>query len=273
MLKKSALDFDLLRSRLKLKHINGHQSLIKKHPHASKFLISGLLTGSLLTGSNVLPVYAQPAPDTAYVSKADLSHVVASRLQETLPEKVGPIDEKTEENVSKVLEESFGIKAVAKLDGNKLNQSYGLIGAEQHLPRYPGDTVENHKDILKAGITPGLGAWGYFARSKSELTPDLIEKEKYYVAVQTLYLPDWNTRLAYLRDWYRYRKVVVVNPVNGRAVVAVVADAGPAAWTGKHFGGSPEIMAYLELNVGYQKGPVVLFFMDDPQDKISLGPL
>jgi hypothetical protein len=258
------MNFELLRSRLKLKHLVNHQNLIKKHPHVSKFLISGLLTGSLLTGSNVLPAYAQPIKDTAYVSKVDLSRLVVSRLQEVLPKEVGPLAEQVEQQISRILEESFGIKAVAKLDGNKLNQSYGLIGAEQHLPRYPGDTAEKHGQFIQSGITPGLGAWGYVKDS---------EKEKYYVAVQTLYLPDWSTRLAYLRDWYRYRKVVVVNPVNGKAVVAVVGDAGPAAWTGKHFGGSPEIMAYLELNTGYQKGPVILFFMDDPQDKVSLGPL
>ena len=56
-------------------------------------------------------------------------------------------------------------------------------------------------------------------------------------------------------------------------MISAIADAGPAAWTGKHFGGSPEVMAYLGLNVGKQKGPVVLFFVDDPEDKVPLGPL
>jgi len=105
------------------------------------------------------------------------------------------------------------------------------------------------------------------------LTSDLENKEKYYVAVQTLYLKDWTQRLTYLRDWYKHRKVILINPVNGKAVVAVVADAGPADWTGKHFGGSPEVMAELELNTGMQKGPVILFFVDDGNDKVALGPI
>ncbi|MBI2008442.1 hypothetical protein HYS82_02190, partial [Candidatus Amesbacteria bacterium] len=74
-------------------------------------------------------------------------------------------------------------------------------------------------------------------------------------------------------DWYKYRKVVVVNSANGKTVIAVVADSGPAAWTGKHFGGSPEVMADLKLNVGKQKGPVIMFFVDDPENKVPLGPL
>jgi hypothetical protein len=91
--------------------------------------------------------------------------------------------------------------------------------------------------------------------------------------VQTLYLADWTDRLSYLRDWYKYRKVMVINPKNGKAVVAVIADAGPAKFTGKSFGGSPEVMDHLESKDGKQKGPVVLFFVDDPDDKIPLGPI
>ena len=108
--------------------------------------------------------------------------------------------------------------------------------------------------------------------SKEKLTPHLVETEKWYAVVQTLYLPDWNTRVKYLRDWYKYRRVFIVNTENGRAVVAAIADSGPAAWTGKHFGGSPEVMDYLG-GPRYKKGPVVLFFVDDPENKIPLGPV
>jgi hypothetical protein len=175
--------------------------------------------------------------------------------------------------VSDIIHNLFGIHATHILESNRLNTNYGLIGAEQHLPRFPGDRVDLHDSLTQAGITPGRGAWGYFANSKSELTPDLVKMEKYYVAVQTLYLPDWHTRLAYLRDWYKYRKVVVLNPRNGRAIVAVIADSGPAAWTGKQFGGSPEVMDYLRSKDGRQRGPVAMFFVDDPQNTVPLGPL
>jgi hypothetical protein len=56
-------------------------------------------------------------------------------------------------------------------------------------------------------------------------------------------------------------------------MVVVVGDAGPAEWTGKHLGGSPEVMKYLERVDGAQKGPVLYFFIDDPGDKIPLGPI
>jgi len=288
---KSSLDTSLLYSKLKYKHLLSEQALSSKHKeavkfleakgvkpgkireHARKLLTSGALAGSLLLSSPQFPTIPNISNKQAEVTTASVNESLSSKLSSILPKKIEPLSPEKETEISHLLFFTFGINAVPKLGDTKLNHVYGLIGAEQHLPRYPGDTVSQHDEYQKSGITPGLGAWGYFARSKSELTEDLEQKEKYYVAVQTLYLSDWPTRFKYLRDWYKYRKVVVVNPINGKSVVAVIADAGPASWTGKHFGGSPEVMAYLGLNVGMQKGPVVLYFVDDPEDEVSLGPL
>jgi len=253
-----ALDPEKLRSKLKLKHLTTRTTLLAHHPHVAKFLASSALAGTLLLapGQSAPSFAALPAAALAQAGPIDLRQSLVEKLKSLLPESVQPLSPQQESEISNTLHDLYGLHATAELEGNRLNTSYGLIGAEQHLMRFPGDYVEN--------MAPGRGAWGYV---------EDFEKEKYYVAVQTLYLPDWTTRLAYLRDWYKYRKVVVVNPVNGKLIVAVVADSGPAAWTGKHFGGSPEVMAYLNLNVGKQKGPVVLFFVDDPADQIPLGPL
>jgi len=251
------LDTEGLRSKLKLRALM-----------SQRLLTSGILTGSLLLSSgSAITVRAEiPAQNqTQFTDPLDLSLTLSDRLTAVLPPVVGPLSPEQERKISQIIHDVYGFTSTPVLDGNRLNQAYGLIGAEQHLMRYPGDIVAN--------MAPGRGAWGYFAYSKSQLTPDLIEKEKYYVAVQTLYLSDWTTRLSYLRDWYKFRKVVVVNPNNGRTVVAVVADSGPAAWTGKHFGGSPEVMTELRLDVGKQKGPVILFFVDDPEDRVPLGPV
>ena len=67
--------------------------------------------------------------------------------------------------------------------------------------------------------------------------------------------------------------MLVVNPENGKAMVVVIGDAGPAAWTGKHLGGSPEVMRYLERQDGRARGPVLYFFIDDFDDNITLGPI
>ena len=287
---KDFLDAPLLYSKLRYKYLLSEQALSLKHndavkflqakglepgkirEHATKLLASGVLAGSVLLATpkfSNLPV----GSSTPFLQTENINQSLAGQLSSILPKKIEPLTPETETEISHILYQAFGINAVAQLGSTKLNNSYGLIGAEQHLPRFPGDTISQHDEYQKAGITPGLGGWGYFAYSKSELSDDLIKKEKYYVAVQTLYLPDWNTRTKFLVDFYKHRKVVVVNPVDGKTIICDVADAGPAKWTGKHFGGSPEVMAYLGLNVGMQKGPVILFFVDDPENKVPLGPL
>jgi hypothetical protein len=246
----------------------------KIRDHATRLLTSGALAGTLFLAS---PGLSHTQPPTlaklAHLTLLERENQFHAALTRLLPLTVLPLTRDQETEISNLIFDYWGINAKVAVQGERLNRSYGLIGAEQHLPRYPGDTAEEHVEHIDHGITPGKGAWGYFANSKSEVTEDLIQKEKYYVAVQTLYLPDWNSRLAYLRDWYKYRKVLVVNPVNGKTIVCDVADAGPSDWTGKHYGGSPEVMAYLGLNVGMQKGPVVLFFVDDPDNTIALGPV
>jgi len=294
---RDKVDFEYLRNRLKLKHLEAKKKFSKKYPHVEKFLKekgfelgkvrehsakiigAGALTGTLLLtpsgGAKSLPPPAEIL-EKVKAKTAKASELPQKLLVETLgvalPSKTRPLNRAEERYLEQIFESVIGVKARANLEGEHLNTTYGLIGAEQHLKRYPGDTVAGHKPFLKEGIAPGLGAWGYFARSRAELTPALEETERWYAVVQTLYLPDWGSRQPYLRDWYKHRKVLIVNTQNGNAVVAAIADSGPAAWTGKVFGGSPEVMEYLG-GPRYKKGPVVLFFVDDPDNKVPLGPV
>lgn len=234
------------------------------------------------TGSKPLPLSLPlPAPaaqvlaDSGKVFLEDLQQWSVNQLAKILPhanQRYGlPLLHPEEERIiGRIIERSTGIKTRESLEGERLNTVYGHIGAEQHLARFPGDSIKLH-EFQDEGMAPGLGAWGYFAQS-GKLTQDAIMREKYYVAVQTLYLPGWNTRFRYLRDWYKWRKVIVINPENGQAVVAVVGDAGPANWTGKQFGGSPETMHTLG-GQKYKKGRVLLYLVDDPENKVPLGPV
>ncbi len=290
--------FEYLRNKLKVKHLEVRNKFYEKHPHVEKFLAernldlgkirehsakvlgTGAMTGSLLL-SPVQAVKALPPPHEiiAKLQTQSLSippvapqETLTETMEKILPEKTRPLSREEEKYLERLFDTILGVSARATLEGEHLNTTYGLIGAEQHLRRYPGDTVSGHGELLKEGMAPGLGAWGYFASSRAALTPQLEETEKWYAVVQTLYLPDWNKRQPHLKNWYKYRKVLIVNTKNGQAVVASIADSGPAAWTGKHFGGSPEVMVHLG-GERYKKGPVVIFFVDDPNNQVPLGPV
>ncbi len=235
----------------------------------------------LLFSSTVAHAVATKAADTeAQPQVIHSQENLVAMLQGQLPPTVEPLDPVTEEEVGRTLSEYFHVSAHASLYGNRLNRSYGLIGAEQHLIRYPGDTIGSHfttaeeaNQYAASGMAPGRGAWGYFAPSDRAMTNDDVQREKYYIAVQTFLAPGWGERTSELYAFFKYRKMLVVNPENGKAMVVVIGDAGPGQSTGKHLGGSPEVMRYLERVDGSRKGPVLYYFLDDPSDQIPLGPI
>ena len=297
--KRKKVSSEQLRRKLKLKHLHTKKKLSEKYPkvekffkekgieagkirgHSAKLIGAGALTGALLfsppVSAKILPT-AKDIIDQLKTSggiKLENSQVLLTEsLKVLLPKNPRLLNRNEEKILEQIFEDFLDVKARATLEGEHLNTTYGYIGAEQHLRRYPGDTLLKHGsgDTIKEGLAPGLGAWGYFASYKDEMTPELVETERWYAVVQTLYLPDWNKRQTYLKDWYKYRKVLIVNTENGKAVIAAIADSGPAAWTGKHYGGSPEVMDYLG-GQRYKKGPVIVFFVDDPENEVPLGPV
>ncbi len=246
--------------------------------HATRLLTGATVATSLLAQPAAipsLPVDVVSHHLNQYASQHHLSVIqaFADQLQTILPADRGQLNPWEIGQVNLIMTQTLGVTGTAELDGHRLLHQYGLIGTEQHLKRYPGDSLGKHDELQSAGVAPGKGAWGYFAPSASELTETDIQREKYYVAVQTLYLPEWRDNQPDVKEWYKYRKMVVINPENGQAVVAVIADAGPAKWTGKVFGGSPEVMQQLGLHEGSRKGKVIMLFLNDPEDKVPLGPL
>ncbi|MEX0621915.1 MAG: hypothetical protein WD187_02895 [Candidatus Woykebacteria bacterium] len=179
-----------------------------------------------------------------------------------------------EKELEKRLSDLLKIPVKAEIDGIRLNTYYGTMGYESHLTRYPGDNLGSHfhsqveySRYANAGMAGGHGAWGYIASSREAMSAKDVEREKYYLVAQTFLSPNWGSPS--VKKWFRHRKMVVVNPANGRVAVGVLEDAGPEVSTGRQFGGSPEI--YEELDLRKTSPHVLMFFIEDPKDKIPLG--
>jgi hypothetical protein len=289
MQKKSDNHFQILRDKWINKHKNIQKRILKKHRAASKWVlknskniavssVTGLLMLAHPANASIISDNIKPEPPKEANTYRNVNEFIKI-LKDALPEKVQPLTKEEEVAVSHILSTYFQIPVSAYLENISLNRSYGLIGAEQHLMRYPGDNMSTHfqsKDEEKftsSGMAPGRGAWGYFATSKNELSEEDINREKYYIAVQTFLSPGWNENPNKMYKFFKYKKMMVVNPDNGKAVVAAIGDAGPAPYTGKHLGGSPEVMSHLERQDGAAKGPVLYFFINDKENKIPLGPV
>lgn len=285
--KKSA--YIHLRDKWIARHRTSQKNLFTKHKealewagNATKQLAVGSIGSLLFLAAPLVPNLPTPALqiESHTPLQLDNTNLLIHSLADVLPKSVQELTPGQEEKTIALLKEHFGVPVASELEGKRLNRSYGYIGQEQHLMRYPGDTIATHFDTSEQanlyadkGMAPGRGAWGYFAYSRDAMTEEDKEREKYYIAVQTFLSKDFNQRVAEYRDFYKYRKMLVVNPENGKAMVVVIGDAGPGDQTGKQLGGSPEVMKYLERVDGAQKGPVLYFFIDDKENKIPLGPI
>lgn len=271
--------YEYLRKKWTAKHREGTQNLFEKHLRKAAI---GSLGGLMLlqTPGIALPMTQLLTEQTKVASEEDKNALLAVELLDKIPKEERNLTTEEETNIGQLLSKDFNIDVKAQINGIRLNRTYGVIGGEQHLYRYPGDILQGHARSAQdwamygsAGVAPGLGAWGYFVPSKQEFTQKDEEKERYYLAVQTFLVPGFAENVKEYRDFFKFRKMIVVNPKTGQAVVAVIGDAGPSPWTGKHLGGSPEVMHYLGLAGGPRKGAVLYFFIDDPDDKVKLGPI
>lgn len=283
---------------LKNKWVSKHQKIqnefLDKHQETLDWLTKtfplkqlsiGSLSSMLLlsTPSGMMlpqPIVSHIATNDQAIGGTDSNVLLSSKLMDKIPKEVRSLNKQEEQQITELLSKDLGFTVTAELDGKRLNRSYGIIGGEQHLYRYPGDTLYKHAANASewamfgnAGIAPGLGAWGYFAPSEEEFTETDKMREKYYLVVQTFLSAGFAENVAEYRDFFRYRKMVVINPKTGQAVVGVIGDSGPGEYTGKHYGGSPEVMHDLNLATGSRKGEVLIFFIDDPENKVPLGPI
>jgi len=214
-----------------------------------------------------------------FVSSSKIVEVAAeerttlfAKLKELVQQPAGPLAKQDEFYVEQQLSEALGFEVAAELEGHRLAQTTGVVEALPHLRRYPNDTLENHQEYREAGLAQLRSQLGWFTEL-GQLTPDAAAREKYFFAVPISFLPDWPKKSQEIKTWYKYRKMIVMNPVERRAVVGVVADIGPHNSLQYQFGGSPEVIRE-SLVWSYQsRGKVLFLFVNDFDNKVPLGPI
>jgi len=253
-----------------------------------KFLGKAAAAGVGVVGGLWLPKEVAAFPEDQeeadlFPKEFDPYRYLAEKLKEILPEKPRELNYSEQWRIEDLIRTHTGLPVSFRHESQVLPQSDGLMGKEQHLNRFKGDRPAYHKKFTRDGITPRPGAFGFFTWTKEEFmkNPELEALERFYNAVPYMYTQSWKKLLRRgdtkgileLKDWWKYRKILVVNPENGWGLVTAICDAGPAWWTGKHFGGSPEVMHGLGLYGGSNKERVVALFVKDVNGEIPLGPV
>lgn len=156
-----------------------------------------------------------------------------------------------------------------KFEGNSIPATSGKTAREQHLYLSEEEynlgrtdasasrhySVSSVPSAAQNGMAGGFGAFGSIA------SPPSTDQERYYITMRWNYgswYEDCETKDSYNqcttrtrnidivnKGWHRHKKVIVKNPANGRRIIVSVEEAGPAIWTSRVSGLSPEAMEEL----------------------------
>ncbi len=197
---------------------------------------------------------------------------VMDKMSQMAQQAAGHLPKQDELYLEQQLTDLFGFEVVAELEDVRLPHSIGVMQAAPHLRRYPTDTLATHQRIHSAGIRNVRGGFGWFTEM-GQLTAAGVLQEEYYFAVQAEFLPGWQSSPSLLRSWLKFRKMVMINPADQRAVVGCIGDLGPSEWMHYQFAGSPETIRDGKVWSPQTRGHVLLFFINDPMNQVQLGPL
>jgi hypothetical protein len=218
--------------------------------------------------------------DTSKDKNAGLASSISQEEYNSIMEKIvqllqlppGQLEEDSELYLEQQLSDILGFDLVATLDNHKLLYSTGIMQAEPHLKRSPTDTLSKHDNLHEAGMNSNRSKFGWFATSQ-ELSKEIIESEKYHVSIPLYFYPDWAEKSKELKSWYKFRKIVIINPAEQIAVVGVIGNIGPNILGRKQFGGSPELIQAGKIWSPHSAGKVLAMFVDDPENTVPLGPI
>ncbi len=223
---------------------------------------------TLPTGRN-LPSQVTPNQVAQWVS-IDEHRSVIEKMIATLKLPAGNLPREQSLYLEQQITDLVGFEVTSEIDGYTLPATFGLMAALPHLKRHPQDDVKAHEWFQEAGMANNRSAFGWFTEM-GQLTEVAVNREKYFVSLQVDLIPEWQLQSKQLKEWYKYRKVVVINPVVQKAAVACVGDFGPGNWIQHQFGGSPEIIRQLSVWDLASQGKVFVFMVNDPENKLPYG--
>lgn len=207
---------------------------------------------------------------------AELTHeehdAVIEKMTSIAQQPAGHLPRQDELYLEQQLTDWFGFEVVAELESVRLPHSIGTMQAVPHLRRHPTDLLKDHTRCLDAGLKQTRSGFGWFTEL-GQLTPASILQETYYFAVHAQFISGWKGSPYLLKNWLKFRKMVMINPTEQRAVIGCIGDFAPAEWMQYQFGGSPEVIQDGKVWSPQTRGHVLLFFINDPMNQVQLGPL
>jgi hypothetical protein len=228
------------------------------------------LSTDLPNGTSPAAVPAS-ASEQAYqlVTEEEFNSVI-TKLQQFVQLPAGHLQKEDELYLEQQLSDVFGFEVLAESESFRLPYTVGVMGARQHLRRFPEDRVDDHARVPEAGLAVRRSAFGWFTEM-GQVTPNMIAAEQYTVSFAAELLSNWVAEENQLRELLRFHKVLVINPLEQLAVVAALGDTGPYQDLQVQFGGSPELIRDGRIWSIPAQGKVMVFLIHDGEKTVPLG--
>jgi hypothetical protein len=207
-----------------------------------------------------------------FVSREEHQAIMEKMIEVSDRIKVGHLPKDEELYLTRQLSDLLGFEVSVDVDNHRLPVTLGTAAALPHLRRYPLDTLAAHESCLEAQLGKVRSAFGWFAPG-NELSSEAQRREQLMVSLPINFLPNWPTHYSELKQWYAWRKLCILNPIEQRAAIVCVGDIGPRNWLQHQFGVSPELNRWLRLWSPRSKGRAFVFFVSDVQQELELGLL
>lgn len=268
--------------------IDTEDNLLKNHPVVREWLEATRLQIKDLRNSPAnTPVFSSISmggathPDGQDLSKdQNLVHnitleehqAVIYKLREVAKLSPGDLEGDDLLYLEQQLSDIFGFDVSSELENHKLPYIMGTLEALPHYRRFPIDHLDQHKSYLEAGMSKTRGGFDWMLE-EGKLSSRAIIREKYGVSLPLANLKEWQVDHNELNKWYRFRKLLIINPFDLRAVVATIIDGGFISNLKYQFGATPEVIREGNIWSPGSSGKVLMFFINDKDDKVEHGPI
>lgn len=243
--------------------------------HSNPELYNLIQTEGLLNSEinqEIRPSEPAPTPAQEFASQLTREEHTAVIQKAIALSQLPPSKGETETDLylEQQLSEMLGFGITSELEGNQLPHTNGVIEALPHFKRSPTDSSSEHQ-YPHASFTNRRSFFGWFAYGAKNDQDEYDLAEKYALSLPLFLLPEWSLKSVFLKKWFAFRKVVLINPVEYTAVVCSVANLYPAVTAKYQFGGSPEVIIQAKCWSPNALGRSLLYFVQDSE--LPLGPV
>lgn len=219
-----------------------------RYPHLFSYIQSAHL---LDPPDQSVPQFDSKIQDSAIKITLEEYENTIQKLKDLVVLPPAPLDVQLGLYLEQQIAELTGVEVTTVLETHQLPQQMGIIKSLPHQKCHPTDTLTAHIHVLEAGFSEKRSRYGW----------QYDQNDEYSLSLPLMQFPIPEGERETYKQWYKYRKMLVINPIERKAVVAKVTDIQFFPSHKYQFGGSPELIRAVRAWSPQSLGRVLLFYI------------